>query len=98
MQDRPDRLALLGAIARFLEHDVRPALKDPGLSFRALIAAHLAGTVAAELKAEGDLTAPELGRLRALLPDIGAPGRDKRALRPEPHSATGSSSSRASAS
>jgi hypothetical protein len=69
MQDRPDKLALLGAIARFLERDVRPALKDPGLGFRALIAAHLATTLAAEIQAEDDLEASELARLRALLPD-----------------------------
>ena len=73
MHDRPDKFALLGAIARFLERDVRPALKDPGLSFRALIAAHLATTVAAEIHAEDDLEAAELGRLRALLPDAAGP-------------------------
>jgi hypothetical protein len=73
MQDRPDKLALLGAIARFLERDVRPALKDPGLGFRALIAAHLATTLAAEIQAEDDLEASELARLCALLPDLAGP-------------------------
>ncbi|MCC6551480.1 MAG: hypothetical protein IT372_00475 [Polyangiaceae bacterium] len=73
MQDRPDKLALLGAIARVLERDVRPALKDPGLSFRALVAAHLATTLAAEIEAEDDIEAAELSRLRALLPDSAGP-------------------------
>jgi Domain of unknown function (DUF6285) len=85
MQDRPDKEALLGAIARFLERDLRPVLKDPGLSFRALIAAHLASTVAGDLRAEDEIEAAQLGRLRALLPDVaGAPAEGGAPAAPAP--------------
>ena len=42
MQNRPSKTDLLEAVARFLERDVKPAIKDPSLSFRVLIAANLA--------------------------------------------------------
>jgi hypothetical protein len=71
MQNRPDRVSLLLAIARFLEKDVRPALaRETGLAFRALVAANLAAIVAGETAFEDALLDGELGRLRALLPDV----------------------------
>lgn len=71
MQNRPDRIALLLAVARFLEKEVRPALAhDPGLAFRALVAANIAGIAAGETAFEDALLDGELSRLRALLPDV----------------------------
>jgi len=67
MQDRPDKRALLGAIARFLQEEARPALADPRLAFRALIAANLATIVAAEVASEGADAEAELAGARALL-------------------------------
>jgi hypothetical protein len=49
--------------------EARPALRDPRLSFRALIAAHLASVVAAELTSDEDFVTRELERLEALFPD-----------------------------
>jgi hypothetical protein len=69
MQERPNKLVLLSAIARFLVEDARPALSDPRLAFRALIAANLASIVASELSSDEAATSAELARLRALFPD-----------------------------
>jgi hypothetical protein len=69
MQERPNKLVLLSAIARFLVEDARPALSDPRLAFRALIAANLASIVASELSSDAEATRSELARLRALFPD-----------------------------
>ena len=83
MQERPNKLALLMAISRFLVDDVRPALSDPRLSFRALIAANLAGIVASELASEDAHVTRELDRLRAIFPEVApAPAsfEDRRAL------------------
>jgi hypothetical protein len=78
MPRRPDAPTLLDAVARFLQSDVVPHLADKGASFRATIAAHLAATVALDLRTrEGRLDAA-LGRLQALLPDV-VPG-DARTL------------------
>jgi hypothetical protein len=73
MQERPNRQVLLSAIARFLVEEARPALADPRLNFRALIAAHLATVVSAELASEDDLLLREIGRLRELFPDAPPP-------------------------
>jgi hypothetical protein len=70
MQERPDKVVLLGAIARFLVEEARPALADPRLSFRALIAAHLAGVVAAELMSDDESVTREIARLRPFFPDV----------------------------
>ncbi len=75
MQERPNKLVLLSAIARFLVEDARPALSDPRLAFRALIAANLATIVASELSTDAEATRTELARLRALFPD-GPPAGD----------------------
>lgn len=72
MQQRPDKTELLAAVARFLEREVKPAIKDPALAFRVLIAASLTGIVAGELLAEDAATAAELERLAAILPDEAA--------------------------
>jgi len=70
MQDRPDKDVLLDAMATFLLTQVRPAISDPGLSFRVLIAANLANVVANEIRSEEEQDVAELTRLRDLLPEI----------------------------
>ena len=72
MQERPDKLALLAAIARFLLEDVRPALSDPRLNFRALIAAHLASVVAAALTSDEESVSRDLARLGPFFPALPA--------------------------
>jgi hypothetical protein len=69
MQERPNKLVLLTAIARFLNEEARPALADPRLAFRALIAANLASIVASEMMTDDDHLTSELTRLRAIFPD-----------------------------
>ena len=71
MQDPPEKEALLFAIARFLEEDVRPLVKDPRVNFRILIATHLAATVANECRTGGADEAAALARLRVLYTDAG---------------------------
>lgn len=73
MQERPNKLVLLTAISRFLVEDARPALSDPRLAFRALIAAHLASVVASELTSDEDAVTKELARLRVFFPDEHGP-------------------------
>lgn len=70
MQNRPDKSALLQAVARFLEKDIKPAIKDPSLSFRVLVAANLCQMVSAEIQMEDVATDAEIERLAALLPDV----------------------------
>jgi hypothetical protein len=67
MQDRPNKLVLLTAIARFLNEEARPALGDPRLAFRALIAANLASIVASEMMTDDEHLVGELTRLRAIV-------------------------------
>ena len=69
MQERPNKLVLLTAIARFLNEEARPALADPRLAFRALIAANLASIVASEMMSDDDHLMSELTRLRAIFQD-----------------------------
>ncbi len=69
MQERPNKLVLLTAIARFLNEEARPALADPRLAFRALIAANLASIVASEMMTDDDHLLGELTRLRAIFED-----------------------------
>lgn len=66
--DGPDLATRMAAIARFLERDVKPALRDPGLAFRVLVAASLAGTTAAQLATEEELAEAELDELARVLP------------------------------
>ena len=70
MQDRPEKEVLLDALANFLIQQVRPAVSDPGLNFRVLIAANIAMQVAAEIRGEESQDAAELTRLRELLSDV----------------------------
>jgi hypothetical protein len=70
MQQRPDKAALMEALAQFLMSEVYPAIPDKKLNFRVLIAANLATIVASELKTEDERAASELSRLQALLPGV----------------------------
>lgn len=74
MQNRPDQAALLAAVARFLEREIKPLVKDPSLSFRVLIAANLCQLVSAEMALEEPATLAELDRLAALLSDVAPDG------------------------
>ncbi len=67
MQDSPTKEALLLAIARFLEREVRPLMTDPRVNFRLLVASSLAQMVALECDGEDSQDAAEAGRLAALL-------------------------------
>jgi hypothetical protein len=49
---KPDKKQLLQSVAEFLMNDVRPAINDPRLSFRVLIASNLARIAATELSAD----------------------------------------------
>jgi hypothetical protein len=69
MQERPNKLVLLTAISRFLIEEVRPALTDSRLNFRALIAAHLASVVASELTSDEETVTRDLARLRQFFPE-----------------------------
>jgi len=69
MQDGPAKEMLLDAVAAFLLQQVKPAVADPALAFRVLIAANLATVAAAEIRAERGQNAAELARLQALLPE-----------------------------
>ena len=66
MQDAPDRETILLGLAKFLEREVRPLVKDPRTSFRVLVGAHLAFTAAMESMDEDADVRAELERLRAL--------------------------------
>jgi hypothetical protein len=70
MQERPNKLVLLTALARFLMEEVRPALSDPRLAFRALIAANLASVVASELASDEGAVTRDLERLAPLFDDV----------------------------
>jgi hypothetical protein len=66
MQNRPDKAALLEAVARFLANELKPAVADPSLAFRVLVAANLCAVAAAEVMTEEAQEEAELGRLREL--------------------------------
>jgi hypothetical protein len=53
MQDRPDAHELVEAVVGFLEREILPALSEPRLRFRALVAANVLAIVSREL-ASGD--------------------------------------------
>jgi hypothetical protein len=69
MQDAPDKEAILIGLAKFLDREVRPLVKDPRAAFRVLVGAHLAFTAAMESTDEDADVAAELDRLRALTSD-----------------------------
>jgi hypothetical protein len=81
MQDRPAADELTEAVSQFLLEELAPALGDPRLRFRTLIAANLMAIVTRELRA-GD--APLRAEWRALAELLGrrdAPPADADALR-----------------
>jgi hypothetical protein len=79
MQDSPEKEMILASIARFLQEDVRPLVSDSRVSFRLLVAAHLAGVVAMEGAAEETHDVAELTRLAGILDGPGsAPTRAER--------------------
>ncbi len=67
MQDQPDAHELVQAAAGFLEREIIPALSDPRLRFRALVAANVLTIVARELAAGDTLLRQEWARLVELL-------------------------------
>jgi hypothetical protein len=69
MQDNPSKLELLRAVSILLKEDIRPAIEDKGLQFRALIAANLVRIVADEIENEESADHEEFSALLALLPD-----------------------------
>lgn len=74
MHDKPDKALLLDAVAKFLVEEVRPAIADPAVQFRTLIAANLAAIVAAEIRNEDRHDLAQLERLERLFhPDRPAP-------------------------
>jgi hypothetical protein len=52
MQQRPDAIALLQAVERFLRDEITGAIADERLRYRVLVAHSLVGQVAAELGAD----------------------------------------------
>ena len=83
MQHRPDKTALLDAVARFLEKEIKPAVSDPSLAFRVLIAQSLCQLVAAEIQMEEIAEGAEIDRLAALLPELDLDLERARASREE---------------
>ncbi|MGM0575063.1 MAG: DUF6285 domain-containing protein [Myxococcota bacterium] len=69
MQDRPDRETLLQAVRDLLKGSVIPAIEDPALRFRVLVAVNVLGVVRRELRAEDAHWAEEIARLADLLGD-----------------------------
>jgi hypothetical protein len=63
---RPDQATILEGVARFLEQDLRGAIKDPGLAFRVLVAANLCRVAAAERRTVPDRGA-ELAAMNAAI-------------------------------
>lgn len=80
MMDRPDQATLLEAVAAYLEKDARPQIADPGVAFRALIAANLCRIVAAESRA-GERFELESLRVAASILGQAAPSADTQAER-----------------
>lgn len=70
MDTAPSLEELLLAVADFVEQDVRPALQDPSLRFRALIAANLARMGVLERRMDEWHDGVEIDGLRALLGEV----------------------------
>ena len=66
MHDKPDKALLLDAVAKFLVEEVRPAIADPAVQFRVLIAANLASIAASEIRHEDAHDLAQLARLERL--------------------------------
>jgi hypothetical protein len=83
MHDRPTALELIAAAREHLEREVVPALGDPRLRFRTLVAAHVLGIAERELAGgEGPLR-EEWTRLQVLLARSDPPPPSLDALRAE---------------
>lgn len=65
MQQRPDLIALLQAVERFLRDELPGAIADDRLRFRVLVAASLVGQSAAELAADAGRSAAAAAMARA---------------------------------
>src|ERR1700677_2633772 len=66
MQDRPSAAELVRAVIEHLEREVLPALADPKLRYRTLVAAHVLSVVEREMERGEDAARQELEGLRAL--------------------------------
>lgn len=73
MQDRPTAPELIAAVRRHLSEEVLPALRDPGLRFRTLVAANVLAIVSRELEMAERQAPAEWRRLAALLGRSGSP-------------------------
>ncbi len=89
MSDRPDSRELAEAVRGFLEAEILPALQDPRLKFRALVAANALAILGRDLELGEELRREEARLLSGLLGQGGdgpAPGGragDGRALNEE---------------
>jgi hypothetical protein len=84
MQQRPDLIALLQAVERFLRDDLPPAVGDERLRYRVLVASSLVGQAAAELAADAPrraAAAAEAARDAELAASIRAGQADENAAR-----------------
>jgi hypothetical protein len=81
MQDRPTADELTEAVSHFLQTELAPAVADPRLRFRALIAANLMAIVTRELRAGDGPARDEWRALAALLGTAGEPPADTAGLR-----------------
>lgn len=75
MQDHPTANELVDAVAHFIGIELAPALNDPRLKFRVLVAANVLAIVSLELVSGDALLQAEWHRLNALMGDD-APGED----------------------
>lgn len=66
MQDQPTAHELLETVAQFLMTELVPALNDPRLKFRALVAANVLHIVSREMDLQDAQLLAEFGRLRSL--------------------------------
>jgi len=73
MQDRPTAPELVAAVRRHLSEEVIPALRDPGLRFRTLVAANVLAIVGREMEMAADQAPREWRRLARLLGRSGSP-------------------------
>ena len=80
MNDRPSAVELLGAVERFLEEQVVPALENPA-RFHARVAANVVRIVAKEIETEEGQLAGEWEGLAALLEADATPPASRDALR-----------------
>jgi Domain of unknown function (DUF6285) len=72
MQDRPSMAELVLAIREFLEAEIAPALSDPRLKFRTLVAMNALGMIARESELEETWVRQECSSLHELLADDSA--------------------------